>query len=117
MEYIFELKETKDFDYEYLSCIEDKLTSSFLSEKEALYLLKWIVYRTQSFLIPKYPTLEYRCCDAAEYASVLLNSLNINHFNFSIKSVIHTIFNIHELTLAYIPINNRKASRSRRLFP
>ena len=106
-QFIFELKdENKDFDYDYLAMIEEKIYKSCLSEKEVLYLLKWVVYRVQSFLLPDYPTLEYRCCDAAEMGSALLNSLNINHFKFNMKSIINSTFAIHELILAYLPIDD-----------
>ena len=105
-DYIFELQKPIFFDYDFLSRIEEKLYSNQLNEKEALYLLKWITFRVQSFLLPDFPTLEYRCGDAAALVSALLKTLNIDHFNFNMKSVINTTYNIHELILAYLPIRD-----------
>jgi len=104
--YIFKLNlsNEKEYDYNYLSYIENKLHIS-LTEKEALYLLKWIVYRCQSILIPQNSTLEYMCEDAAKLVSALLESLGLTHYTFNINSVIQSSFTIHELTIVEIIIN------------
>lgn len=105
--FIFELNtEPILYDYNYLSTIEDKLYNSYLTEKEVLYLLKWIVYRSKLFLNTKDDTYKYLCIDAAVLVSALLESLKIKHHTFNMMNVIHSTYNIHELTLAIFQIDN-----------
>ena len=98
--YIFELKNQKtEFDYNYLCDIEQKINKHELNEKEQLYLLKWIISRIQKFLPTNDPTYSLLCGEAADLASLLLKSLNIDYFQINIKEILKEKLNVHAITI------------------
>lgn len=98
--YIFELKEQqKNFDYNYLCNIEQRINKHELTEKEQLYLLKWIISRIQKYLPSDDLTYSLLCGEAADLASLLLKSLNIDYFQINIKEILKEKLNVHAITI------------------
>ena len=98
--YIFELNNQKtELDYNYLCNIEQKINKHELTEKEQLYLLKWIISRIQEFLQSDDQTYSFLCGEAADLASLLLKSINIDYFKINIKEILKEKLNVHAITI------------------
>ena len=98
--YIFDFKKIENnFDYNFLCEIEQKLKNYAVTEKEQLYLLKWIVARIQKFIPSDDLTYSLLCGETADLASILLKSLNIDYFQINIKDILKEKLNIHAITI------------------
>ena len=105
--FIFNLSnETNNFDYEFINEILMKKKNG-LSNEEAVYLLKWVVSRIQSFLneydYAGIPTYESLCVYAADLAFSLLSYLNIYNRVYNIKKMMNYPIDVHALTLVRFP--------------
>lgn len=94
------------FNYDYLNELLLKMRHG-LSEKQTIYLLKWIVSRIKHFLDKKdnviTPTYKCLCGYAADLAVSLLSYLKINCHEYNIRKMINYPINIHAITLVKFP--------------